>query len=45
MEKNVKKLGLEVKLIEYMDKMIDRNMDEVSLGSDKLDLIIKYLKS
>ena len=48
-EKRIKlgnnKLELENKLIQYLDNLIDKNMEETSLSADKLELIIEYLKS
>ena len=40
-----KRFDLEDKLIRYIDKLIDKNMEESSLSNDKLELVIKYLKS
>ncbi len=38
------RLNLEDKLIKYIDKLIDKNMEESALTTDELELIIKYLK-
>lgn len=39
-----KKLNLEEKLIQYIEKLIDKNMKQSSLPSDKLELIIRYFR-
>ena len=39
------KLQLEDKLIQYINKVIDKNMEESSLSNVELELIIQYLKS
>ena len=46
MEIAQRKLNLEDKLILYIDnKLIDKNMEDTVLATDKLELIIRYLKS
>ena len=45
MEVGQKKLDLEDKLIQYINKMIDKTMEETALSSSSLELIIQYLKS
>ena len=45
MEVAQKRLDLEDKLIQYIDKLIGKTMEGSALSSDKLELIIQYLKS